>query len=155
MIKRINWKVLVVCLVVVYAIAFIGGIFTSSQTNSEWYQGIKPDITPPNYVFPIVWNILFFMIALSLYTVWTKNKDRNKIIFVYGINLLLNVFWSFLFFAEQNVVGAFYELIVLWFSIWLMIYVSGKIDKKASYLLIPYLVWVGFAGYLNWIIAFG
>ena len=149
--KKVNWKVLILSLIVVYAVAFIGSFVMMDIVNSSWYENIKPDITPPNYVFPIVWNILFFLIAISLYLVWIKNKDRKKVVFVYGLNFILNVLWSFLFFNQMNVSGAFYELIVLWFSILGMIYVSWKIDKKASYLLIPYLLWVTFAGYLNWL----
>ena len=127
--KRINWKILIISLIVVYAIAIIGSLVMGNAVNTSWYENIKSPITPPNYVFPIVWNILFFLIAISLYFAWTsaKKKQKNKIIFVYGINLLLNAFWSYLFFNKQNVSGAFYELIVLWFSIWIMIFITWKI----------------------------
>ena len=57
--KKINIKILLACLAIVYFVAFIGSIFTTPKTNSEWYQSIKPAITPPNWVFPVVWNILF------------------------------------------------------------------------------------------------
>ena len=59
--KKVKWKVLIISLIIVYAVAFIGSIFTSANTNSDWYQSIKPALTPPNFVFPIVWNILFFL----------------------------------------------------------------------------------------------
>lgn len=74
---------------------------------------------------------------------------------VFGINFVLNIFWSFTFFGEQNVSGAFVVLIALWLSIISMIYVAGKVDKKAGWLLVPYLAWVTFAGYLNYLIVFG
>ncbi len=150
---KIRWKVLVLSLIIVYLTAFIGSLFTSPNTNSEWYIQNKPSITPPNFIFPIVWNVLFFLIAISLYLAWisSKNKQKNKIILVFGINLLLNVLWSILFFALQMPLIAFFELIILWFSILSMIFVTWKINKTASCLLIPYFIWVSFAGILNWL----
>lgn len=149
-----KWKIFIVCFLIVYSVAFLGGLFT--DVDSGWYDLVKPSITPPNYIFPIVWNILFFLIALSLYLAWIKSKkiQKRKIAFVFGINLLLNFFWSVLFFGLKKSPLAFAELIVLWMSILLMILTTYKIDKKSSYLLIPYLLWVSFAGVLNWMIAF-
>lgn len=154
--KKVNWKVFITSLIIVYSVAFIGSLFTSGNVNSEWYESVKVSITPPNYVFPIVWNILFFLIALSLYFVWIKSKKKQQktIIGVYGINFILNILWSFLFFSQKNVSGAFYELIILWVSILAMIFVATKISRKSAWLLVPYLAWVSFAGILNYIIAF-
>ncbi len=154
---KINWKVLIVCFVIVYGIAFLGSIFTSANVDGSWYQEIKPSITPPNYVFPIVWNILFFLIALSLYFAWLKAKKKQKriVALVFGINLFLNALWSYLFFELKNPDYSFSELTLLWISIWFMIAVTRRIDKKAAWLLVPYLAWVLFAGVLNYLIAFG
>jgi translocator protein len=149
--KKINWKVLIASLLIVFGTALIGSIFTSQNTSSEWYQSIKPAITPPNYVFPIVWNILFFLIAISLYLSWTNTKNKKPIIIVFGINLILNALWSYLYFGIQRPDLAFIELIVLWLSITAMIYTTYKINKISSYLLIPYLLWVSFAGILNYL----
>lgn len=157
--KQVNVKVLILCLLVVYLTAFIGSLFTSPSVNSEWYNSIKPSITPPNWVFPVVWNILFFLIALSLYFAWTSKKSskktRLKIAVVFGINLALNILWSLLFFTLQNPVIAFCELILLWGSILAMIFITYRIKKISAYLLIPYALWVAFAGILNYLIAFG
>ena len=152
--KGINWKILITCLVIVYLVAFVGSLFTSPVTDSEWYESIKPSITPPSWVFPIVWNILFFLIALSLYFALTNSKTqklKTKIYFVFSINFLLNITWSVFYFGMKNPLFAFIDLIFLWFSIIAMILVTYKIDKKASYLLIPYLLWVSFAGVLNYL----
>ncbi|MBU2104639.1 MAG: tryptophan-rich sensory protein [Nanoarchaeota archaeon] len=151
--KRIDWKLLIICLIIVYGIAFAGSLFTNT---GEWYESVKPSITPPGYVFPIVWNILFFLIALSLYFAWTKSKkkDKPKIALVFGINLALNALWSFLFFTLQQPLWAFVDLIALWISIIVMIFTVCNIDKKSGWLLIPYLIWITFAGVLNYLIAF-
>lgn len=153
MMKKINWKVLIISLLIVYGIALIGGLFTSGNTSGEWYESIKPSITPPNWVFPIVWNILFFLIALSLYFAWinAKKKDKKNIIIVFGINFLLNILWSVLYFGLKTPLYAFIEILIFWISIISMIYVTYKIDKKAAYLLIPYLLWVSFAIILNYL----
>ncbi len=155
--KRINWKILVLSLIIVYAVAGIGSIFTSGSVNSSWYQQIRPSITPPNFVFPIVWNVLFFLIGLSLYFNWINIKSKEQkgnIIMVFGINFILNILWSLLYFGLKNPSLAFFELILLWMSIFLMIKTSFKINKTAAYLLVPYLIWVSFAGILNYLSAF-
>lgn len=146
----------VLAFAIVFGIALVGSIFTAGSVNSEWYENIKPAITPPNYVFPIVWNILFFLIALSLFFVLgEKNKKkRNPAIWIFAINLILNALWSYLFFSMHKPVLAFVDLVLIWISIVAMIFISHKISKKAAYLLLPYLLWVAFAGILNWLIAF-
>ncbi len=152
--KNFNLKVFLSSLLVVFGSAFLGSIFTMNQVRSEWYESIKPAITPPNFVFPIVWNILFFLIAISLYLAWTSadNKiKRTNVAFVFALNLFLNILWSFLYFGMQDPYFAFFDLIALWFSIVMMIAVISKINKLAAYLLIPYLLWVSFAGVLNYI----
>ncbi|MBU1129068.1 MAG: tryptophan-rich sensory protein [Nanoarchaeota archaeon] len=154
--SKTNWKVLILCLIIVYLVALIGSIFTSPNTSTDWYNSVRPSITPPNWVFPIVWNILFFLIACSLYLAWinSKNKDKPKLIWVFGINFFLNILWSVLYFGLKNPLLSFFELILLEASIVGMILITKKISKKASYFLWPYLIWVAFAGILNFLSAF-
>lgn len=153
---KINWKVLIISLIVVFAVGFLGSLFTSPNTGGDWYNSIKPAITPPSFVFPVVWNILFFLIALSLYFAWTKSKKKEKpqIIWAFGVNLVLNVLWSVIFFHFKLPTIAFIEIILLWLSILWMILVTRKINKVSPWLLLPYLIWVAFATVLNFIIAF-
>lgn len=148
--NKINWKVLVISLVIVYAVAFLGSIFTEI---GPWYETIKPSITPPNWVFPVVWTILFFLIGLSLYYSWTcsHKDDKNKLIAYYSINFLLNILWSYLYFGAHNVLFALLDLFVLWVSIIFLIAFNWRVCKRAGYLLIPYLLWVSFAGILNYL----
>jgi tryptophan-rich sensory protein len=140
-----------VCIVIVFIIAFLGSIFTSSGVNSAWYNSIKPSITPPNFVFPIAWTVLFIMIAFSLYYAWDIKKQRTKVAVIFGINFALNVLWSYLYFGIQNPLYAFYDIIALLLSIALMIFVLWKIEKRSSLLLIPYFLWVCFASVLTYL----
>lgn len=153
---KINWKVLVLSLVIVYLVAFLGSLFTSGSVNSSWYDSIKPSITPPSLVFPVVWNILFFLIALSLYFSFTSGnkKEKKLVVWVFGTNLVLNLIWSIIFFGFQNPLIAFFELILLWLSIILIMAVTYRINKISFWLIVPYFLWVSFAGILNWLIAF-
>jgi tryptophan-rich sensory protein len=156
-VQKVNkLKVFVFSLLIVYLTAFIGSFFTSMNTGSQWYQEIKPSITPPNYVFPIVWNILFFLIAVSLYFAWINSdkKQKMKVMIVFGINFVLNILWSVFYFGMQKPNYAFFELIFLWLSIIAMIFVTARISKKSAWLLVPYLLWVSFAGVLNYMSAF-
>ncbi len=151
--NQINWKILFASVIIVFFIAFLGSFFTTPQVDTEWYQSIKPEITPPSYVFPIVWNILFLMIAVSLYLSWINSSEvlKKKVAFAFGLNLFLNFLWSFFYFGLMNPALAFFDLIALWFSIILLITITYKIKKIASYLLIPYFLWVSFAGVLNYL----
>lgn len=148
-----HWKPFIIAVLIVFAVAFLGSSVTTRVVESEWYDNIKPSITPPDYVFPIVWNILFFLLAASMYLAWihSKNKKRKIVALEYGINLLLNFSWSFVFFGLKQPLFAFIVLLALWVSIAGLIYTTWSINKKSSYFLIPYLLWVSFAGVLNFL----
>jgi translocator protein len=150
---QINFKVLIICFAVVFLSAFIGSVFTSGNTDSSWYLENKPSITPPNFVFPIVWNILFFLIALSLYFAWMNSTSRQKwkLQLIFGANLISNILWSFLFFSLKNPLLALLDLSFLLATIIFMILFIYRINRVSSYLLIPYLLWVVFAGILNYL----
>jgi benzodiazapine receptor len=156
--RGFNFKVFIICLLLVFLIlGGVGGLFTSKNTNTEWYFSIKPSITPANWVFPVVWNFLFILITFSLYFAWvnSKNKEeRKKVALIFGINFILNILWSILFFGLKQPQIAFIEVLLFWLSILAMILVTRKITKKSSCLLIPYLVWVAFASVINYMAAF-
>lgn len=153
---KIKWKSLFLSFILVYSVALIGSIFTSQGTNSDWYNSIRPSITPPNWVFPIVWNILFFLLAISLYLVIinVKKSMKQKIYIFFGINFILNISWSVFYFFLRNPAIAFVNLIALWVSIISLIYFTSKVNQKSAWLLVPYLLWVSFAGVLNYLSIF-
>lgn len=142
---------LISTIVICLAIGFISGLFTSDAVQG-WYQDIaKPVFNPPNWLFAPVWTALYVLMGISLYLLWTSNKSktRNLAIKYFAIQLALNFFWSILFFGARLPGLALVEIIVLWIFILLTAIVSWKINKWASYLLWPYLVWVTFATVLN------
>lgn len=149
--KRKNIIVLIACLAISYFVAFIGSLLTGPAVKSSWYQEIRPALTPPNWVFPVVWNVLFFLIALSLYFAWENKKERKTTAILFGVNFALNILWSALYFGMRNPLAAFIEIIFLWLSILAMVIVLRKINKLSSWLLVPYLLWVGFASVLNYL----
>jgi tryptophan-rich sensory protein len=149
---KVNYRLLIIAIVSVFLTAFIGSQFTSPNTSSDWYQEIKPSITPPNFVFPIVWNVLFLLIAISFYLALSDaKKGKKKVYTVFYINFFLNILWSAIYFGLKNPLFAFIEIILLLISIIVMIKTSYKINKTSAYLLIPYLLWVGFAAILNFL----
>lgn len=156
--KRYHRIVFLFCFLIVFLLlGGIGTIFTSKNTNTLWYSSIKPSITPPNWVFPVAWNILFVLITFSLYFAWigSKNKKQKKRVgLLFGMNFILNIMWSILFFELKFTKIAFFEIILLWLSILAIILGVNDISKKSSWLLLPYLIWVAFASILNILVAF-
>lgn len=148
---KIDWKALIISFFTVAIVAFLGSVFTSPNTKSEWYLQNKPSITPPNYIFPVAWNILFILIAISLYLLWVNSDKagKRKVVLVFGLNFVLNVLWSALFFGLRNPLLGFVDIILLWITILKVLTLSWKTSKTAFYMLIPYFVWVSFASILN------
>lgn len=145
----------------VYALFFaltgaIGGLsaLLTNMGMERYDSAAKPPLTPPDIIFPIVWSILFTLMAISASRVWlTKNSRlRNHGIIVYFLQLFFNFFWSILFFNFQAYGFAFLWLIGLWLLILVMILRFWRADKLAGLLQLPYLLWVSFAGYLNYMI---
>ncbi len=139
-------------IVICQAAGGIGAIFTGPAIQG-WYSTIqKPAFNPPAWIFGPVWFFLFFLMGLSLYLVWEKGIHDKKVksgLLIFSGQLILNIVWSILFFGLHRPFYAFLEIIVLWFSILLAVFQFRKIDKKAACLLVPYLLWVLFAAFLN------
>jgi len=143
---------LVASILVCQAAGLVGSLFTSPAISS-WYATIqKPSFNPPNWVFAPAWTLLFLLMGISLYLVWSKNwqdQEKKKALFVFAFQLLLNILWSILFFGLQSPLYAFIEIIILWLAILFTIISFYKISKPAAYLLLPYILWVSFASILN------
>ncbi|MFA5736739.1 MAG: TspO/MBR family protein [Candidatus Paceibacterota bacterium] len=153
---------LVVSIVVVLTAGAIGSFFTTPQISTWYVTLVRPNLAPPNWIFAPVWTILFVLMGVALFLVWKKYSNILEnvkmlrwwkiAIFLFFFQLVLNVLWSFIFFGRQNPAGAFVEIIFLWLTIAATIFVFTKISQMAGWLLLPYILWVSFAGYLNFMI---
>lgn len=146
---KINIKSLLLNLALPLGVGFISAIITSN--SMEQYEAlVKPPLAPPPSVFPIVWTILFILMGISSYIIWESTVYPKKKAFSwYLIQLVLNAFWTIIFFNLEMRLFAFFWLLALLFAIGKMIYNFAGVNKVAAYLQIPYFIWVVFAGYLN------
>jgi len=131
-----------------------GGGSTVWTINSipTWYASLnKPWFTPPNVAFGPVWTILYILMGLALFLVWRTSRDRTRDagIALFAAQLAVNVIWTFVFFGLENTLYGVLAIIPLWILIAATIYQFYKVDKWASYLLVPYIVWVTIAAALN------
>ncbi|WP_430614221.1 TspO/MBR family protein [Flavobacterium sp. JP2137] len=134
-------------------VGYLSSIVTRSSLTT-WYPQIeKPWFNPPNAVFPIVWPILYILMGIAVGMVWAKRAAAEslvrKALIVFGVQLLLNALWSILFFGLQNPKLAFFELVVLLVAVIFCGRQFYKISPWAAYLLVPYVLWLSFAGILN------
>lgn len=127
------------------------GIFQKMFHTDEWYDRLKkPSITPPKWAFPVVWTTLYIMIAASLIVYLNKAGISNKIpIIFFSLQMILNFAWAPLFFWAKMITFAMFECIAMWIFILLTIIYFHRESPLAAYLLIPYLIWVVVAAYLN------
>ena len=146
----IDYSKLVISIGICLGVGLIGSMFTSESVDSWYVTLIKPSFNPPSFVFAPVWTILYILAGVSLYLVWNSRKLELRTFVVFGVNLLLNVLWSFLFFGLRSPILAFYEIIALWIIIVVTVYLFVKSDLRTFVLLLPYLAWVTFASYLNY-----
>lgn len=135
------------------AIPLFTGVFASLLTGggmASFSTMATPPLTPPAWVFPLVWTVLYTMMGIAAYFVTiTEQEGVDRALLWYGAQLTVNFFWSILFFGLQWYLAAFVWLVFLWWLILRTIRAFGKISKKAAWLLLPYWIWVTFAGYLN------
>lgn len=141
-------------LIIAIFIPLAVGILSSLLSGSMAYSAFnKPSFSPPSYLFPIVWTVLYILTGISSYIIYSSNSpDKRKALTTYAIQLFFNFFWSILFFGLSQYLLAFVWLILLIVLIVVMIYQFYQIQHVAAYLQIPYLLWCLFAAYLNFTI---
>ena len=146
------WAKALICILVVELLGGLGG-FLTSQSVKDWYVHLeKPPGTPPNWLFGPVWISLYAMIGLSFAILWQKGFDntparRARTLFI--IQMALNVIWSPVFFGLHQPFIGLIIILGLWVATLLTILAFSKLSKTATFLLIPYLLWVSYASYLN------
>ena len=144
-----NMKALAVSILISVGVGALSALFTRNSMD-VYEKVIQPPLSPPSWIFPVVWTILFVLMGISAYLIYRSDSFyRNSALRIYATQLVVNFFWSIIFFNFEMYLFAFLWLLLLLVMIILMIMSFYKINKAAAYLQIPYLLWVTFAGYLN------
>lgn len=149
-----KWIRLGVCLLIAWAVVGLQSLATMSNTGI-YDELTRPKFSPPGWLFPIVWGILFTLMGVSSFLVYDNeyHENRKRALTVYGISLVVNFFWGIIFFNFQSFTAAFIWLVLLFVWVIILIYEFRKVSELAGNLQIPYAVWVAFAGWLNLYIA--
>ena len=148
---RRRWQPVAAAALSATAVAGLGALTTQL---GPWYYGLhKPAWQPPDWLFGPAWTLIFALSALAGILYWrpvTRREDRQQVIAAFALNAFLNTLWSLLFFRLERPDWALYEVGFLWLSILLLVVLVGRGTRTGAWLLVPYVVWVGFAAFLNW-----
>lgn len=151
MVFKFNLKKFLISMAIPLAVGGLSALIIKGDTDI-YDKIIKPPLSPPSWVFPVAWSILYILMGISLYLVLNSNVNKpqkQRAIVLFAIQLILNFIWSPIFFSLQQFLLAFIVLIFMWiFTLGMIISFYG-ISKPAALLQIPYLLWITFAGYLN------
>lgn len=144
---------LITSVLIVFFSGAIGTLATLPQITTWYVTLAKPNWTPPNDWFGPIWSTLYILIGVALFLVWRQGLNRRDVKFALGIfavQLILNVVWSLVFFGLHSILGGLVIIMLLWIAIWANLIAFYVISKPAGLLLIPYLIWVSIASYLNY-----
>lgn len=146
---HIKWKVLITSICIALGIGFLSSFFTNP--HMEVYAHInKPFLSPPGYLFSIVWTVLYVLMGISSYLVYlSKDYTKQAALYMYATQLAVNFLWPIVFFVFRQYFLAFLILIVLWIMVVIMIASFHSIHRLAGILQYPYLIWLSYALYLN------
>lgn len=146
-----NWKTYAIWIIIAEAVGALSGFL--SRNGMELYSSVieQPPLSPPALLFPIVWGILYALMGFGAARISLSpaSPERSKALNLYVAQLVVNFFWSLIFFNAQAYGFAFLWLLLLWVLVLTMILAFRKVDPIAAYLQIPYLIWLTFAAYLN------
>lgn len=149
--SKINKKLLAICIALPLLVGGLSALLT--MDSMMLFQTVKkPPLSPPGWLFPIVWTILYTLMGIASYLVLTGEgtmEEKSKAISAYLYQLVVNFLWSTWFFNLQWYIFAFFWLVLLWILILVTLVRFYRLSKPAGYLMVPYLLWVTFAGYLN------
>lgn len=144
-------KSLLVCLLIPVAVGSLSALLTRGSMQAFLALN-KPPLSPPGWLFPVVWTVLYVCMGLASYFALKSTappQERRSALTLYGVQLFFNFLWPIIFFYLQQYLLAFFWLLALWLLIYVTLHAFIKLDKRAGLLLIPYIAWVTFAGYLN------
>lgn len=144
---------LIFSIAIVFIAGRIGTVFTMSQIPNWYAFLIKPSWAPPNWLFGPIWTVIYVLMGVALFLVWREGVNREDVriaLVVFAAQLILNVLWSVIFFGFHSLLGGLLTVIILWITILANIIVFYRVSKPAGLLLVPYIVWVSIASYLNY-----
>lgn len=147
---KTDWKKRLICWAIPLAVGGLAALLSGGMGSYKVLN--QPPLSPPGWVFPVVWTALYLLMGEASYRILTANEDMvliRQALTTYGVQLALNFLWPLVFFGWQLYLPAFFVLVALWIAIFITLRRFSAIDDKAGDLLIPYLLWVTFAGYLN------
>lgn len=146
-----NWKTLLICIAIPLGVGVLSSLITGGSM-ADYGNLNRPPLSPPGWLFPVVWTILYTLMGWASYRIVTadvpQQQKRTALLF-YGAQLVLNFLWPIVFFSLEMRLAAFFLILGLWLLIFLTIRQFSQIDELAGDLLLPYLLWVTFAAYLN------
>ena len=143
-------------LVISIGVCFVAAALGSVATNpaiATWYASLKkPSFQPPNWLFGPVWTILYIAMGIALFLVWRQGWSSPRVrtgVILFGVQLVLNSFWSILFFGLHQPLAGLIEIVLLWVVVLLTTLVFFGVSVTAGALLVPYIIWISFATILN------
>jgi len=149
----------VISIIICESVGIIGSFFTFSSVSNWFPTLVKPWFSPPSWLFGPVWTMLYFLMGLSLYIVWnyktetvSKQKYKKQFFILFGIQLILNALWSFLFFGLKSPISGLIDILFLDIAVITTIIYANRVSKYAAVLLAPYMAWIIFATLLNFAI---
>ena len=134
---------------------FIGLVIAAAMSGAlfmpgAWYASLnKPTWTPPDWLFPVAWTVLYLMIAVAGWLAW-KAGGIGAAVIIWGVGLVLNALWSYMMFGRHDIALALVEVVALWLATAAFIWAAWDLEPMAAYIFLPYLVWVTFAAALNY-----
>ena len=146
-----KWLPYIISAGIALAVGALSGFLTMNGTEIYGVTALKPPLSPPAWLFPVAWTILYTLMGISAAQIWLlpESAERSRGLNLYVAQLIINFFWSLIFFNARAYGFAVIWLILLWVLVFKMILQFRKIDPLAAKLQIPYLIWLTFAAYLN------
>ncbi len=146
--KKIDWKCLILNLAVPLIVGALAGFLT--RNSMDIYKNLEqPPFAPPSWLFPVAWTILYILMGIAAYLVFQEKPQGKTALALYFVQLAVNFIWPLIFFNRQAYLFAFAVLVILWLLVLVTTVLFFRISRPAGWLMLPYLLWLTFAGYLN------
>ena len=150
-ILKTDWKRLLLCLAIPLGVGGLAALLTGGSM-ADYSEMNQPPLAPPGWLFPVVWTLLYLMMGYASYRIITSGGTQQQIqksLALYGAQLAVNFLWPLIFFGLQWYLAAFFVLLLLWLLVALTIGAFARLDDTAADLLLPYILWITYAAYLN------